>query len=63
MARSKKISSSQMFPAQPLATSGPITMECRILDGDRVIGVAVVELEASFKSRAKSFTVTVCRGG
>jgi hypothetical protein len=30
---------------------GHFQVECRILDGDHVLGVAVVELEVLFKSR------------
>jgi hypothetical protein len=30
---------------------GHFQVECRILDGDRVIGVGVVELEVLFKGR------------
>jgi len=34
---------------------GHFQVECRILDGDRVMGVGVVELEVLFKGRSSDF--------
>ncbi|MGA9966942.1 MAG: hypothetical protein WBQ10_17215 [Terriglobales bacterium] len=34
---------------------GHFQLECRVLDGDRIIGVGVVELEVLFKGRVSDF--------